>query len=80
VVGTAAGLLARVELGVGADHLRHREPRAEALAELAEGPVGDPCHRRDDEIVRERARADVHLDRGKADAERGRDCIPKAQR
>jgi hypothetical protein len=45
---------------VRADHLRHGVAGAEALAELAEWPIGDTRHRCDSEGIRQGVGADAH--------------------
>ena len=64
MVGAAARLLGRAQARVRRHHFRHREPRAEALAELAEGPIGHACHRCDKKAVPQHVRADLHSSRG----------------
>ena len=70
MVHAAARLLGRAQPGVRGHHLRDREPGTEALAELAEGPIGHACHRRDKKVVPQHVRADVHPSRGEETYER----------
>jgi hypothetical protein len=61
VVAAAQRLLRPPEKRIGRHHLRHRHARAQALAEAAEGPIGHPRHRRDNEIVPELDRSDFQV-------------------
>ena len=60
VVRAAAGLEARPELAPRRDHLAHRVAGPEALAQLPERPVGDPCHRCREQPVCQLDVADAH--------------------
>ena len=60
VVDAAQRLRCRAQRRVRRDHLRDREARAQALAELAERPVGHARHRRDGEVVRDGGEFHVH--------------------
>jgi hypothetical protein len=60
VVGTSARLRRTVKQRVRGHHLGHRHARAQSLAQLAERPIGDARHGRDDQVVAEGVRADAH--------------------
>ena len=55
-----AGLQAGPQVLARGHHLAHRVAGAEALAQLAERPVGHARHRRDEQAVRQRDVADAH--------------------
>ena len=60
MVGASQGLGRVPQLRIRGDHFGHREPGAQALAQLAKRPVGDARHRRDDQGNRNVIRADLH--------------------
>mmetsp|Transcript_46805 Transcript_46805/g.110132 ORF Transcript_46805/g.110132 Transcript_46805/m.110132 type:complete len:438 (-) Transcript_46805:248-1561(-) len=60
MVGAARGLQAAPQLLARRDHFADRIARAQPPAQLAEGPVRDPRHRRHEEPVGEGMGADAH--------------------
>ena len=66
VVGAARGLQAVPQLAPRRDHLTDGIARSEPAAQLAERPVGHAGHRRHEQVVRQKVRADVHAVRDDA--------------
>ena len=64
VVGAARGFEGVPQVAPRGHHLTHRITRAQRAAQLAKRPVGDTCHRRGEQVVRQRNMADVHGVRG----------------
>ena len=54
------GFFIAVAQGLGADHLRDRVAAGQLPADRAEGQVGHPGHRRQDELGVKRYVADLH--------------------
>ena len=77
VVRAAAAFLGAPQVWLTAEHLGHTHARAHFLAQLPEWTIGDPCHGRNDEIVREFVRADLHGAGSEVSrlAGKGRNCI-----
>jgi hypothetical protein len=65
VVGPARGLERVPQVAAGGDHLAHRMAGAELPAQLSERAVGDACHGRDEDLIRQLERADAHGGRGR---------------
>src|SRR6266852_2368552 len=59
-IGAAARFLATPQQRVRGDHLGYGEARTELLAQLPEGAIRDPGHRRDKKIIAQAARTDSH--------------------
>src|SRR5712692_9162241 len=60
VIGAAARFLATPQQRVRGDHLGYGEARTELLAQLPEGAIRDPGHRRDKKIIAQAARTNSH--------------------